>query len=66
MGNLGVASGANTKTVGFGRGLIGIQTPHGGFVTERAHGLLIGTDKEFGTPFAPIPTIVGLVIAAFN
>jgi hypothetical protein len=66
MSDLGVALGANAKTVGFVRGWIGIQTPHGGSVTKRAHGLLIGTDKEFGTPFAPIPTIVGLVIAAFN
>ena len=66
MGNLGIASGANAKTVGFGRGWIGIQTPHGGSMTERANGFRIGTDKKFGTPFAPIPTIVCLVIPAFN
>lgn len=66
MGNLGIASGANAKTVGFGRAWIGIQTPHGGFMTERANGFLIGTDKKFGAPFAPIPTIVRLIIAAFN
>jgi hypothetical protein len=66
MGNLGMASGAKAKTVGFGRGGIGMQTPHGGSVTERADGLLVGTDKELGTPFAPVPTIVCLVIAAVN
>ena len=66
MGNLGVASGANAKTVGFVRGWIGIQTPHGGSVTERARGLFVRADKKFGAPFTPIPTIVCLVIAAFN
>ncbi|MGA2854635.1 MAG: hypothetical protein ABSE90_10970 [Verrucomicrobiota bacterium] len=62
----GVASGALAKIIGCGSGRGGIQTPHGGFVTTWANDFFIGTDKEHGAPFAPVPTIVGLVIASFN
>ena len=66
MGNLRVAAGANAKIAGFGRRGMGIQTPHRGPVAEWANGFLIRTDKKLGAPLAPIPTIVCLVIAAFN